>query len=75
MRELDGTVASFREEKRVESVSRGTGREEKWRRERHLKYHGLMGMCKKWWIVEKGRAGREGINPVKGGGGVDGVGF
>lgn len=44
MRELDGTVASFREEKRVESVSRGTGREEKWRRERHLKYHVLMGM-------------------------------
>jgi hypothetical protein len=44
VRELDGTMASFREEKRVESVSRGTGREEKWRRECHLKYHVLMGM-------------------------------
>lgn len=44
MRELDGAVASFREEKRVESMSRGTRREEKWRRKRHLKYHVLMGM-------------------------------
>ena len=64
MRELVGTMASFREEKRVESVSRGTRSEEKRRRECHLKDHVLMGMRKK----DGGFGGRGSDKPCEGGG-------